>query len=104
MGLGGMGGGAWVVGVGVVSVWVAWVKLLCGLRGLHGSKYFLCGSSFYMMGHNYFTWGCIGLPSQTFLCVSKNFYVCPKIFMWVFLRVKFFCVDPTVYARGNFWG
>ena len=69
MGLCGMEGGAWVVGLRVIEgVWVAWVKLLCRLRGLRGP-------SFYMMGHNYFTWGCIGLRDQTFLRVSKNFCV-----------------------------
>ena len=92
MGLRGMEGGAWVVGVGVIEgVWVAWVKLLCRLRGL-------CGPSFYMMGHNYFTWGCTGLRDQTFLRVSKNFCV------GLFHGSNFSCMGPTVYARGNFWG
>ena len=31
--------------VGYVSAWIAWVKLLRGVRGLHGSKYFLRGST-----------------------------------------------------------
>ena len=38
--------------LGNVRARVAWVKLLCGLRGLRGSKYFLRGSTFYV-GHNF---------------------------------------------------
>ena len=38
--------------LGNVGARVAWVKLLCGLRGLRGSKYFLRGSTFYV-GHNF---------------------------------------------------
>ena len=50
--------------VGCVVTWIAWVKFLCELRGLHCSKYFLRGSSFYV--------GCVG---QTFLRGSKIFCV-----------------------------
>ena len=39
------------VGYNAWIAWVAWVKFLCGLRG---SKYFLCGSTFYE-GH-FFMW------------------------------------------------
>ena len=52
------------VGYNAWIAWVACIKFLCGLRGLHGSKYFLCGSFFYV--------GCVG---QNFLCGSS--------FMWV---------------------
>ena len=38
--------------LGNVGARVAWVKLLCGLHGLRGSKYFLRGSTFYV-GHNF---------------------------------------------------
>ena len=38
--------------LGNVGARVAWVKLLCGLRGLRGSKYFLRGSTF-DVGHNF---------------------------------------------------
>ena len=45
----------WVRGLrGPVCAWVTWVKILCALRGLGGSKYFLRGSTCYV-GHN-FTW------------------------------------------------
>ena len=44
--------------LGNVGARVAWVKLLCGLRGLRGSKYFLRGSTFYV-GHNFYV-GCVG--------------------------------------------
>ena len=43
-------------------MWVAWVKILCGLHGLCGSKYLLCESTFYV-GRN-FSVGCVG---QVFL-------------------------------------
>ena len=38
---------------------------LCGLSGLCGSKYFVCGSIFYL-GHNFYV-GCMG---QIYFCVG----------------------------------
>ena len=61
---------------------LAWVKLLLGLCGLHGSKYFLRRSSFYV-GHNFYV-----------VCMGQIYFLVGPIF----LR------GSNNFDRVNFWG
>ena len=58
-----------------MGVRIEWITFFSGLCGLHGSKYFLRGSTFYV-GHNFY----VG-------CVDQNF-----------------CVDQFFLSRSNFSG
>ena len=68
-----------------MGTWVAWVKFLRELRGLRGSKYVLCGSTFYV-SHNFLCWF---RGSNIFLC--KSLCGC-KMFAWV----SFYLLDEII--------
>ena len=74
--------------MGQIFTWVA---------GLHGSKYFLHGSTFYV-GDNFYVvcMGPIYLAWVKFFCMGSNFFV------WVSAWVKIFYVGPKFLRWSTF--
>ena len=76
------------------------VKSFRRLRGLHASKYFLHGSTFYV-GHSFYV-GCVG---QFLFCVGCVGLCAGQVYFCMGLCVvKIFCVGPKFVRESIFWG